>query len=448
MKWGSFLIRCRDLKTWANKCAPKVQIDLFSHSTIKKQDETFRSKLKKAKRQNFVKQLFQSILPSSIFHTNQKLTPLSQYDATMTIKRLLPTLPYQSRYGKMYIDIVDDYKTQEESIPKDMQVIVQNQLHGLDKFPNRTFHVVEHWYNSYPADMFSIQPVFDVPSIRTSVGYDSTDPIKFVTVWTNKKEPCPSLSLTQLYNTAIEYTCIDETYQIEEWYPKYFNVNDTSTSSTTSTTTTTASSASSASSAVSTSTSNANSNGNANGNTNGNGRRNTKNTNQLNQYISKTLKNTQLGSGRIYYELFWMYDVLVIPAKHALKPKLRYGNVQRAVSQMRSGVPVLLEVYGEVLEEFMDLYDYTCVYYNYTRISSSSSSSSSTASSSSSSSLTLLSSKYWTFDEAIEQMRNADVRRKCQEEGLKIALDYSPNRIAQKHLRALGYEGEFTCASR
>merc|ERR1711884_47759 len=91
----------------------------------------------------------------------------------------------------------------------------------------------------------------------------------------------------------------------------------------------------------------------------------------MGETIATTFQNPQLGSGRIYYELFWMYDILVIPAKHAFKPKLRYGNVQRAVSQMRSGVPVLLEIYGEVFEEFRDMYDYTCVYYNHTRLSDS-----------------------------------------------------------------------------
>jgi hypothetical protein len=153
------------------------------------------------------------------------------------------------------------------------------------------------------------------------------------------------------------------------------------------------------------------------------------------------LSNPQLGPGRLYYQLFWKFDILVVPAKTTCPEKLRYGNVQRAISQFRSGVPVLLEIAGEVLEDFMQIYQYSCVFATNNNhhtlmnfLNPSSSSSSSTG------------ARYWTFDEAVDAMaQTADLRKQCQQEGLRIAKDFTPSRIAQKHLRALGYSGTFTC---
>eukprot|EP00980_Cylindrotheca_fusiformis_P022395 scaffold9272_cov59-Cylindrotheca_fusiformis.AAC.2 len=54
-------------------------------------------------------------------------------------------------------------------------------------------------------------------------------------------------------------------------------------------------------------------------------------------------------------------------------------------------------------------------------------------------------SSYWTFEEATEAMKSVDLRKQCQTEGLQIVRDYSPNEIAKKQLRALGYQGTFQC---
>merc|ERR1739845_220514 len=102
---------------------------------------------------------------------------------------------------------------------------------------------------------------------------------------------------------------------------------------------------------------------------------------------------------------------------------LRYGNAQRALSQMRSGVPVLVEVKGFVMEDFMRAYNYTCAY-----------------------TMDRKKRQYWSFREGVEAMKNPDLRKKCQEEGLRISSNFSPNRIAEKHLRTLGYKGNFTCS--
>ena len=134
--------------------------------------------------------------------------------------------------------------------------------------------------------------------------------------------------------------------------------------------------------------------------------------------VEITLKDPQLGPGRLYYELFWMYDILVVPAKVGVQ--LKYGSVQRATSQMRSGVPVLVEAYEGAQQDFVDAYNYTCSYSE-------------------------TNPAYWTFDEAVEAMKSVEIRKKCQEEGLKIAMDNSPNSIAKKQLTTLGYRGRFKC---
>ena len=292
------------------------------------------------------------------------------YDATVSIKA--PFYQPGTKFGKLYLDVVDDYKIKERKVDPTVDVIVQNKLHANDIFPNRKHHVVEHWYNSYPQDMMSEQPVFEIPNINTA------DTLNIATVWTNKKEPCPTLHPMP----NVTYKCIDEIYTIARWYKRYFDLSMP-------------------------------------------GRR---------ESIEEILRDPLTGPGRLYYELFWMYDVLVVPVKMAFRPKLRYGNVQRAVSQMRSGVPVLLEIYGEVLEEFMNMYNYTCAFVRSSR------------------STTDLphhgkGRQYWTFEEAARAMKSKTLREQCQKEGLRIAQDYSPQAIAQKQLRALGYKGNFNCTA-
>ena len=339
MTWGSTLIRCNDLKEWSNQCtgANSVKIDVKPHSAVMK----------------------------------SKAPKLPQYDATATIKNILPPRP---EFGTLFVDIVDNYVIDDEDIPEEAKVIVQNDLHGSDQFPTHEYFAVEHWFNSYPVDMFSDEPAFDIPNVTTA------SKLKLVTVWTNKQEPCPSIKSEV---GGISYDCIDETYEIESWYSNLFKE---------------------------------------------------KNFDIDGKAILGDLK---LGPGRLYYELFWMYDVLIIPVKKAFPPKLKYGNVQRAVSQMRSGIPVLLEIDGHVMKDFMEKYNYTCAYTMANALENERAASKSKK--------TGGSGRYWTFEEAVEAMKSEDLRRKCQKEGLNIAQDYHPKKIAKKHLRALGYKGNFKC---
>ena len=143
----------------------------------------------------------------------------------------------------------------------------------------------------------------------------------------------------------------------------------------------------------------------------------------------RTMANPQLGAGMLYYNVFRNFDALVVLAKnHTMK--LEYGNVQRAISQMRSGVPVLLEVRGRVLEEFMSLYNYSCAFRRYHHQPT-------------------IKHEYsvelMSFNEAVKNLKNPEVRKDCQRQGLEIVNNYSPSKISQKYLKAVGYQGDFLC---
>eukprot|EP00539_Tryblionella_compressa_P009493 CAMPEP_0178791338 /NCGR_PEP_ID=MMETSP0745-20121128/7934_1 /TAXON_ID=913974 /ORGANISM="Nitzschia punctata, Strain CCMP561" /LENGTH=220 /DNA_ID=CAMNT_0020449447 /DNA_START=1 /DNA_END=663 /DNA_ORIENTATION=+ len=147
--------------------------------------------------------------------------------------------------------------------------------------------------------------------------------------------------------------------------------------------------------------------------------------------MQRTLADPELGPGMLYYNIFRKYDALVVLAKNDTM-KLNYGNVQRAVSQMRSGVPVLVEIRGTVLQDFVQRYNYTCAFQRY-------------PSDAVQKTGLVETRKLWTFDEAVENLKSASVRKQCQREGLEIVKDYSPSQIGQKFLKTVGYKGKFLC---
>mmetsp|Transcript_10277 Transcript_10277/g.24642 ORF Transcript_10277/g.24642 Transcript_10277/m.24642 type:complete len:395 (+) Transcript_10277:63-1247(+) len=332
-RWGSYKIRCDDLKRIAERCTDNVKVSLLPWHRVL---ETFNSSKASASNRPF--------------------------NATISIKRgLMP----DKKLGRVFIDIVDEYKLQSKDLSPEVEVIVQNERHGRDKFADRKYHVVEHWFNSFPKDMFSGSdyPDFPLPSV------DKVSNLRMATVWDAGNQSCPVL-----YNTsiAVEYSCINKPYAISKWYETYFQSKGSEIS-----------------------------------------------------YLRSLLEDSSQGPGRLYFELFWKFDVLVIPAKVSNSQKIVYGNVQRAVSQMRSGVPVLLEIAGPVLEDFMDIYNYTCVFSNGRGDN--------------------IRRNYWTFDEATAAMRSMVLRETCRDEGLRIAKYYSPKNIVRRELRILGYRGSYQC---
>ncbi len=122
--------------------------------------------------------------------------------------------------------------------------------------------------------------------------------------------------------------------------------------------------------------------------------------------------------GILYYDLFRTFDVMIITPKPYKKQC--YGSIQRITLAMKSWVPVLVEAKGPVFEAFVDRYNYPCVYAD-------------------------SGGKYPTLREALVSMQNVTMRIKCQNEGLHIAEDFSPEFLIKKLLHTMGYEGSYEC---
>jgi len=337
--WGSYKLRCDDLKRWAVKCAPDVDITVGVS----------------------IEQLHERWVA--------QVGPF--YNATIFIKSM--SKRDYPQFGKKYIDLVDEYNWNEIKIPPEMHLILQTKWQGQEVYPNHNFSTVEHWYNSYPADMIRSgeYPVYIPPIIQKS-----SRRLRIASIWNTQRSHDPTEGGCPTLNTPnVKYECLDKDFDISTWYLNIFE-----------------------------------------------GKKDT-------CEMERILADPKLGAGMLYYNVFRNFDALVVLAKnHTMK--LQYGNVQRAVSQMRSGVPVLMEIRGRVFQDFMDQYNYSCAFrryndegtyqYGHNRVSMS-------------------------FDEAVEHLKNEDVRKECQRQGLEIVKDYSPSKIGQKFLKAVGYEGGFDC---
>jgi hypothetical protein len=290
-----------------------------------------------------------------------------QYDASIFVKSYPnSSLPL---YGNMFMDVVDEYWVPDQEIPPYVSLILQTKWQGDDLFPSHNYSVVEHWYNSYPADMATASDPHDIPNIMESDNHK----LQIATVWNTRRGHDPTEGgCPTLYDPSVQYHCLDKEFDISKWYTKYMKNKEAQCD------------------------------------------------------MERTLADPELGPGKLYYNIFRKYDALVVLAKNHTD-KLNYGNVQRTVSQMRSGVPVLVEIRGKVLEDFMQTYNYTCAFQRWPE------------------EVLNLNRKLWNFQEAVHQLKDANVRRKCQREGLDIARDYSPSHIGQKFLSIVGYKGDFQC---
>ena len=79
--------------------------------------------------------------------------------------------------------------------------------------------------------------------------------------------------------------------------------------------------------------------------------------------MNQTINDPRYGVGKLFYEIFRKFDVLIVTPKKWYT-KLRYGSIQRITSQMRSGVPVLVEVEGMAFQSFVEQYNYTCTFHD------------------------------------------------------------------------------------
>lgn len=391
VEWGSYKLRCKDWNDWMKVCV-KDTVKMTVGVPIEK------------------------IYAEGVRNAT---TAKPYYNVTISTK-VVPKTPLLPQFGTFYVDLVDDYIIKDKDVPKDVHLILQTDWQGREIFPTHNSTAVEHWYNSYPDDMFKTDPEH-IPPIRILRGNnngwgrwwnwggssndnnndnnidnsnntnmdDHSSTLRLATIWNtlakDTKSGCPSVEGI----SGVRYDCIEQEFDILDWYSQV----DTS-------------------------------------------------PNQA-DVVKMYMDEPKWGTGRLYYHLFRTYDVMVVPAKnHPMK--LKYGNVQRAVSQMRSGVPVLLEVWGEVMEDFMSKYGYKCafarhemtgkfqLYQDGTQLKKNVNT-------------TMTRSSFWTWEQAVEEMKKAEVRRECQQQGLEIAKDYSPTTIGKKFLRAVGYDGPFEC---
>lgn len=292
---------------------------------------------------------------SVLVHAAGHTKAAGPYHATISIKSVLlgrdkRELPRET-YGTVFIDIVDEYSILDSEIPESYHVIVQNKAHA-NVFVNHEAHIVEHWYNSFPADVgkrIHFPGVFKKPVL------------KVLTLWSGKTR-CPSVGDIQ----GVQYDCLHEEYDIKKWYTKYLNSSTILPDAL--------------------------------------------------ERIDKSWIDPELGPGYVYQQLFRQYDLLVVPAKTNETLKDKYGSTQRVTSQMRSGVPVLVQRYGPALSEFIDTYGYPCTFGK-----------------------SDVPEADAFFQAMLELVKSVDARRQCQKLAGPITSDYSPERIIQNLLEALGY---------
>jgi hypothetical protein len=423
IEWGSYQIRCRDLKSWAERCcrSSSSSSSPSDGSAVGGVYVVTDLSFSDMYRRRWIRWWLNKLRPEETY----------TYDATIfvksfpSLKRLLPSFG-----NNLFVDLVDEYGYVGDDIPTKYHLIAQTAWQGPEVFPNHKTSIVEHWYNSYPADMM-LPEAEDDPKDIPVIGDDDNNnqPLRLATVWNTRreKEPteggCPTLS-TKHQTTNVTYDCLDLEFDISKWYLKYIFSRRPQLDG-----------------------------GDINQQQQQYGQ--FQSTEEARVDMEATLQDPQLGPGKLYYNIFRNFDVLVVLTKNH-KEKIRYGNVQRTISQMRSGVPVLVEIRGRVLHDFMSKYNYTCTFQRYLDNKEDDDSLGvvevhNSAGIGSNNNIPThqrqqqKKRKYWTFNEAVEEMKKVSVRRKCQRQGLNIARDYSPSKIGQKFLRTVGYKGDFVC---
>mmetsp|Transcript_11210 Transcript_11210/g.22810 ORF Transcript_11210/g.22810 Transcript_11210/m.22810 type:complete len:144 (-) Transcript_11210:29-460(-) len=78
------------------------------------------------------------------------MNPAVQYNATIYHKGVPPK---RDDLGKVFVDVVDDFTLSGSIVPKDFEIIVQNEFQS-EVFPRHKTHIIEHWYNTDPSDTY------------------------------------------------------------------------------------------------------------------------------------------------------------------------------------------------------------------------------------------------------------------------------------------------------
>jgi hypothetical protein len=189
--WGSYKLRCNDLKRWVDVCVPNV--DITVGVSIEQLHERWSNK------NNSTSQV------GSILSPNRTSDNDIFYNATIFVKSM--SRKDFPQFGSKFIDIVDEYNWKEEKIPPEMHLILQTRWQGQSMYPNHTSSVVEHWYNSYPSDMVNGGYLEYIPSTEQK----SSRRLHIATIWNTRRshDPteggCPTLNIP-----GAKYDCIDK----------------------------------------------------------------------------------------------------------------------------------------------------------------------------------------------------------------------------------------------
>ncbi|KAL7470765.1 hypothetical protein ACHAXS_011023 [Conticribra weissflogii] len=160
--WGSYLARCVTFKRWVDQCASSIDLTVGR-------------------------------FPSQ--------NPAVNYNATMYHKGIPPE---RDDLGKVFIDVVDDFTFSGLIVPKDFEIIVQNEFQS-EVFPHHNTHIIEHWYNTDPSDTY----VHDIAEVS---------PLKVGTVCFL----CPYPGIPS--DLDVNFTFVNEFKEgiyIEKWYPTF-----------------------------------------------------------------------------------------------------------------------------------------------------------------------------------------------------------------------------------
>ncbi len=190
ISWGSYKLRCNDLKRWADVCVPNI--DITVGVSIEQLHELWSNgSLKRATNASD----FRPIPPG------KNMT----FDSTIFIKSMSKR-PFP-QWGNKYVDIVDEYNWKAESVPLEMHLILQTKYQGEVMYPNHTSTVIEHWYNSYPDDMVNGGYPEYIPSIQQK----SSRRLLIATVWNTRRSHDPTEGGCPAHNIpGVKYECVDK----------------------------------------------------------------------------------------------------------------------------------------------------------------------------------------------------------------------------------------------
>lgn len=270
------------------------------------------------------------------------------YNSSIIVKGIFPLLKIASEsngtlsFGNIFIDVVDDHGLNNQRVSYLFHVIVQNELQAKEVFGKRSpekVHIVPHWFNSFAADMESELPVWPAPALRPT-WQDGQDPLRLALIWDPRpNEKALAQKMISIPDSGYQFLELSYGFDIETWFEKY------------------------------------------------NGSPTVRNALGQNESIAEIIKDPERGGPYLYQLLFRKFDALLVLGKTS-QTKARYNSIQRATSQMRSGIPVLLEcvpAHAKLCEV------YPCSFHNSSEMK-----------------------------DVLERMKSAELRAECSRKGIEI----------------------------